>query len=118
MTEAEIAMWRLLRHGFPDAHFRRQVPIGVHIADFATHKHKLVIEVDGGQHDERVDRNRTVALAKAGFRVIRFWNNDVLANTNGVAFLIDDALSSNSTPTPTLPPPGGGSFAEPHSWHV
>jgi very-short-patch-repair endonuclease len=108
MTDAETAMWRLLRLGFPDEHFRKQVPIGVHVADFATHRHKLIIEVDGGQHGTRKDEERTRTIAAAGFRVIRFWNSDVLQNPDGVAHLISTALGSNATPTPTLPPQGGG----------
>lgn len=108
MTNAEVAMWKLLRLGFPDARFRKQVPIGIHVADFATHKHKLVIEVDGGQHGGWRDQERTRMIAAAGFRLIRFWNNDVLRNADGIARLIRIALGSDATPTPTLPPPGGG----------
>jgi very-short-patch-repair endonuclease len=114
---AEVAMWRLLRLGFPDAHFRRQVPIGVYTADFASHKHKLVIEVDGGQHCDSRDRARTIAIEEAGYRVIRFWNNDVLGNDEGVARMIDAALVSESTTTQALPPQGGGSNAEQAPWH-
>ena len=111
-------MWRLLRVGFPDARFRRQVPIGVHVADFASHRSKLVIEVDGGQHNGERDDERTRLIDAAGYRVIRFWNNDVLGNPEGVARMIDTALVSNSTPTPPLPPPGGGRIAEHRPWHV
>jgi very-short-patch-repair endonuclease len=118
MTKAEIAMWRLLRLGFPDDHFRKQVPIGVYTADFASHRHKLVIEVDGGQHGGAGDQTRTRVIEAAGFRVIRFWNNDVLQNSDGVALVIDAALVSKSTPTPTLPPQGGGNSTETPSWRV
>src|SRR5260221_12351994 len=59
MTDAERAMWRLLREGFPDARFRRQVPIRSFIADFASHRVRLVIEVDGGQHSEEKDSARS-----------------------------------------------------------
>src|SRR5205085_11572796 len=59
MTDAERAMWRLLREGFPDARFRRQVPIRSFIADFASHRVRLVIEIDGGQHSEEQDSGRT-----------------------------------------------------------
>ena len=118
LTKAEMAMWRLLRAAFPTAHFRKQVPIGRHVADFTSHKAKLVIEVDGGQHGGKRDDRRTSVLNEAGYRVIRFWNNEVLGNPAGVARLVEAALVSNSTPTPTLPPHGGGSDTEPTPWHV
>jgi very-short-patch-repair endonuclease len=116
MTKAERAMLRLLRAGFPDWHFRKQVPIGRQVADFASHRAKLVIEVDGGQHGDSRDADRTRILSAAGYRVVRFWNNDVLGNPDGVAGMIDAALVSNATPTPTLPPQGGGNLAESFSW--
>jgi very-short-patch-repair endonuclease len=115
-TDAEVAMWRLLRLGFAGARFRKQVPIGLHVADFASHRHKLVIEVDGSQHGEMKDRARTKMIEAAGFRVIRFWNNDVLRNADGVARVIEAALVSTATPTPTLPPQGGGSYQEQFPW--
>ena len=116
LTKAEAAMLRLLRSAFPDWHFRKQVPIGRHVADFASHRAKLVIEVDGGQHGGKRDEERTTVLRAAGYRVIRFWNNDVLGNPDGVAMSIETALVSSATPTPTLPPQGGGGNAEPSSW--
>ena len=109
-------MLHLLRCTFPDWHFRKQVPIGRDFADFASHRAKLVIEVDGGQHCEARDASRTRILKAAGYRVIPFWNNDVLGNPDGVAMLIDAALVSSATPTPTLPPQGGGGSPEPSSW--
>ena len=118
MTKAEIAMWRVLRVAFPDHHFRKQVPIGRLTADFASHGAKLIIEVDGGQHGGARDEVRTRVLQAAGHRVIRFWNNDVLDNPDGVARTIDAALVSTATPTPALPPQGGGSSTEPPTWHV
>jgi primosomal protein N' (replication factor Y) len=79
---------RLLRYKF-----RRQHPIGDFIVDFACTEHGLVIELDGGQHaDNLVDSRRTTCLEDRGWRVIRFWNNDVLANTNGVIETILRAL--------------------------
>jgi very-short-patch-repair endonuclease len=71
---------RLLRYKF-----RRQHPIGQYIVDFACTKHRLAIELDGGQHaDNSADESRTVWLERHGWKLIRFWNNDVLNNTNGV----------------------------------
>jgi very-short-patch-repair endonuclease len=71
---------RLLRYKF-----RRQRPIGHYIADFACIEHRLVIELDGGQHaDDTADAQRTAWLESRDWRVIRFWNNDVLGNTAGV----------------------------------
>jgi very-short-patch-repair endonuclease len=92
MTDAERAMWRLLREGFPDARFRRQVPIRSFFADFASHRVRLVIEVDGGQHSEEKDAERTRLIEAEGYRVLRFWNSDALANPDGVWNLINRAL--------------------------
>jgi very-short-patch-repair endonuclease len=94
MTDAERTIWRALKASFPDHHFRKQVPFGSYIADFACHAAKLIIEVDGGQHAEQqvYDENRTAFLEDEGYRVLRFWNNDVLANTNGVMETISLSL--------------------------
>ncbi|HEY0116182.1 MAG TPA: DUF559 domain-containing protein [Allosphingosinicella sp.] len=108
-TDAELAMWRLLRECFPEARFRRQVPILRFFADFASHRHKLVIEVDGGQHGEEVDLFRTDSIESEGYRVLRFWNNDVLANADGVAAAIAAAIPGGELhPTPTPPHQGEG----------
>jgi very-short-patch-repair endonuclease len=83
-TDAERQVWRVVRSGAPaEFGFRRQVPIGPFIADFACHKAKLVVEVDGGQHDPDApaEISRTRLLTREGYRVIRFWNNEVLANS-------------------------------------
>jgi len=105
MTDAERAIWRILREAFSEHHFRRQVPIRHFIADFACHKSKLVIEVDGSQHSTEVDASRTVALESEGYRVIRFWNNDVLGNPDGVWTAIETALHDYH-PTPAPPHQG------------
>jgi very-short-patch-repair endonuclease len=106
-------MWRLLRSLKPlGMHFRRQAPIGVYIADFAWHEGKLVIELDGSQHAEvrrTYDEGRTAWLASQGYRVLRFWNNDVLKAPRSVGEAILAAASNDPTPYPS--PQGGGEQA-------
>ena len=106
MTDAERRMWALLRTVFPDWRFRRQVPIRQYIADFASHRARLIIEVDGGQHNEEIDAPRTAVLERDGYRFVRFWNNDVLANIDGVATLLTKALDETS-PQPDSSPSTG-----------
>ena len=86
LTDAELRLWLLLRdRRLAGYRFRRQHPVGDFIVDFACTKHHLVVEADGGQHsDSEADARRTKILEEEGWRVIRFWNNDVLANTEGV----------------------------------
>ena len=84
-TDAETRMWSLRRHCLPDAHFRRQAPIRKFTADFASHGLKLVVEVDGGQHSEKRDGRRTALIEAEGYRVLHFWNHDVLSKGDGVA---------------------------------
>jgi very-short-patch-repair endonuclease len=109
-TEAERKLWWNLRHRLPLAgsHFRRQVHLGRYIVDFVSHGLKLIIEVDGGQHaeQERRDAARTRFLESEGYRVLRFWNNDVLGNIDGVLEMIQNAILA--TPTPTPPHKGEG----------
>ena len=89
-------MWSALRHRRLSRYrFRRQHPIGDFVVDFACTEHALVIEVDGGQHsDNPLDAHRTAWLESQGWRVIRFWNNDVLNNTSGVIEAILQALQA------------------------
>jgi very-short-patch-repair endonuclease len=109
-TEAERKLWWHLRHrlSVPNTHFRRQVRLGSYIVDFASHAARLVIEVDGGHHSERseADAARTRFLEAEGYRVLRYWNNDVLANIDGVLEDIQRAMTT--TPTPNPSPQGGG----------
>jgi very-short-patch-repair endonuclease len=107
MTDAERKLWRVLREAFGEQHFRRQVPIRHFIVDFASHRMKLVIEVDGGQHDDAVDAARTRIIEDEGYRVIRFWNYEVLGNPDGVWTAIDTALHEHH-PTPAPPHQGEG----------
>ncbi len=73
--------------------FRRQHQIGQYIVDFVCLEKKLVIECDGGQHTEEVDKERTLFLEQEGFKVLRFWDNDILKNIEGVYEVIAKALS-------------------------
>ncbi len=107
MTPAERALWRILKESFGDWHFRKQVPLRHFIADFASHRAKLVIEVDGGQHEGAKDLPRTRMIEDEGYRVLRFWNNEVLGNPDGVWTMIDAALREQH-PTPAPPHQGEG----------
>ena len=84
-TDAEKAIWRMLRNRqFAALKFRRQHPIGRYFVDFYCHEKRLVIEIDGGQHSVARDRERTEYLDARRLTVLRFWNNEVLANPEGV----------------------------------
>jgi len=93
MTDAERRLWSVLRNRGVGPKFRRQVPIGPFIVDFAAIDERVVIEVDGGQHAESVrDQGRDRYLEAQGFRVLRFWNTEVLTNLDGVVTAIRRAL--------------------------
>ena len=92
-TEAEKRLWWHLRsRQIEGAKFVRQFPIGPHVADFACREAHLAIELDGGQHDETVDTPRTAVIEAFGYRIIRFWNHEVLQNTSGVLDAIRNEL--------------------------
>lgn len=95
-TDAERALWRGLRAAFPEAKFRRQSPVGPYFADFLSFSTKLIIEADGGQHGEAAayDARRTRYLEEQGYRVLRFWNNEILHNMDGVLTAIGAHLPS------------------------
>ena len=109
-TDAELAFWHVVKakrfHGYK---FRRQHPVGPFYADFACIEHMLVVEIDGGQHAEnKKDAERTAYLESKGFEVIRFWNNDVLSNMEGMLHTLSLTLSRrerelNSTHQSPLP---------------
>jgi very-short-patch-repair endonuclease len=111
-TEAEKKLWQPLRQPpFKEHHFRRQATIGPYFADFASHQLKVVIELDGGQHSlSTSDGTRTRYLEAYGYRVLRFWNNEVRDNISGVLVAIDAAINADRPPTPDPSPPqaGGG----------
>jgi len=94
-TDAERILWRALRNRqLGDAKFRRQVRIGPFIADFACFERRLVVELDGGQHAdaEHYDDGRVKSIQRQGYRVLRFWNNEVLENLPGLLEAIKMAL--------------------------
>ena len=105
-------MWPYLKQlSLNNSHFRRQATIGPYFADFACHAQRIVIEIDGGQHsDSASDAIRTRYLEALGYRVLRFWNNDVLNNAESVAEVISAAITERIPPTPDPSPPqaGGG----------
>ena len=111
MTEAEKVLWGALRRDALGARFRRQVVFDRSwILDFYAPSAKLAIEVDGGQHSEGADRARTAYLASRGVTVLRFWNNEVLENLEGVCMAVDAvlaALSGKTSPLAPLPREGG-----------
>ncbi len=100
--QPERILWRLLREAFPEAHFRRQVPIGPYFADFASHGAKLIIELDGdthgGDHAQSYDAARDAFLRSAGYSVLRIPNTEI-GNLDGVWSLIDLWLSNDGTVT-------------------
>ena len=112
MTEAEERLWQRLRfrqtHGY---RFRRQVPLGRFIADFMCHEARLIVEIDSGQHDplSESEVQRTRFLESEGYRVLRFWNNDVMENADGVHAVIAQHLR-RLHPHPNPPPSRGRAF--------
>lgn len=107
-TEAERRLWMRLRsRQLNYAKFRRQYPISPFIADFCCEEHKLVVELDGGQHAERAeaDQKRTAFLVRKGYRIIRFWDHEVMEEIGAVLERIVDELKS---PHPSPLPSGEG----------
>jgi very-short-patch-repair endonuclease len=108
-TIAESKLWRKLRvrelSGFK---FVRQEPIGRYVADFVCREYRLIIEVDGGQHvDSKRDMVRDAWLREHRYRVLRFWNNDVIENLDGVLETILAALPAETPPHPNPLPVNG-----------
>ena len=112
LTEAEKHLWYFLRLKNFGVKFRRQAVIGKYIVDFVCYEKKLIIEVDGGQHaDSEKDQERDHWLKGQGFEILRFWNNEVLGNREGVLQRIINFLGTPSREkayTPFLPLPTSG----------
>ena len=108
-TDAEQVPWLALRGrrlaGFK---FRRQWTLGSFIVDFCCLERRLIVEADGGQHSAEADAGRTAWLEQQGYRVIRFWNHDVLGNTDGVLQMISEALTQQDPHPDPLPQAGEG----------
>jgi very-short-patch-repair endonuclease len=105
-TDAERLLWQYLRRKQIDGcRFRRQVPVAGYIADFVCIEAKLVVELDGGQHQEQIayDARRDARLIADGYRVLRFWNNQVFEETTAVLETILNELQA-LCPLPDLPP--------------
>ncbi len=122
MTDAEQRLWHHLKNRQLDGFkFRRQHPTGRYVLDFYCDDAKLAIELDGGQHADPAraahDDERTRWLAREGVRVVRFWNNDVLTNTEGVLELVRSALAEAPSPRPSPAEAGEGRVrVSPREW--
>ncbi|HEX6792569.1 MAG TPA: endonuclease domain-containing protein [Casimicrobiaceae bacterium] len=106
-TDAEHTLWQRLRgRQLEGCKFRRQHPYDDYILDFVCLDRKVIVEVDGGQHDEQreYDETRTASLESAGFVVLRFWNNEVLGDMDGVLEAIRQRLDARAKPSPPNPP--------------
>jgi very-short-patch-repair endonuclease len=110
-TDTEKLLWKHLRAKQMEGYkFRRQEPIGSYVVDFVCHEKRIVIEVDGGQHSTESERDyeRDKWLKGQGYKVLRFWNNEVLVNIRGVLEVIQDCLNH----PPLTPPINGGEIEE------
>jgi very-short-patch-repair endonuclease len=119
MTDAESRLWRALRRGQLNGyHFRRQHPVGPFTLDFYCPSLRLAIELDGGQHaaqQKQADERRTRFLLEKNIAVVRYWNNDVFGNFQGVLADLVTVIEKrvrDVTPSPSLPLSGGGSAAD------
>jgi very-short-patch-repair endonuclease len=104
LTDTEKVLWRHLRAKQVEGHkFRRQEPIGKYIVDFVCHEKRIIIELDGGQHSIDKDRDieRDEWLTGQGYKILRFWNNEVLTNIDGVL----EVIKENCLKHPPLTPP-------------
>lgn len=113
-TDCENMLWSRLRgHRLSGLKFRRQQPVGVYVVDFFCPEKKLIVELDGGQHQARAeyDADRDAWLKAEGYTVLRYWNNEITGNLEGVLEHIGRAagIFAEAPPSPQpLPPQGGG----------
>lgn len=111
MTEAERALWKHIRlRQLGGYKFRRQQPLGQYVVDFICFEKRLIIEVDGGQHSEQIsyDSKRSQCFENQGYRLLRFWDNEVLKNTEAVVETILKTLELEDNTPHLHPPPQGG----------
>jgi len=116
MTRAEILLWRYLKaHHLDGLAFRRQAPMGKYVVDFVCHSARIIVELDGETHDfderQQHDAVRDAWLASRGYHVLRFTNEDVLSNLEGVLTVIGEAATARARSAPpslSLPRMGGG----------
>jgi very-short-patch-repair endonuclease len=103
LTDAEFKIWNRLRsRAIEGCKFVRQEPIGRYVVDFVCRERRLIVEIDGGQHaDNKRDQARDRWMRDHNYRILRFWNNDVLSNTAGVLETIANALHGEVPPHPT-----------------
>jgi len=113
LTYPERRLWKLLRE--TDLHFRRQAPFGPYIVDFVCHRHRLIVELDGGVHNlpevSHRDAERELWLTGRGYRVMRFPNEQAVSDATGVVQMILATVGAD-TPTPSPSPQGGGEHDE------
>ena len=112
-TDTERLLWRYLKNRqVVGVKFRRQQPIEAYIVDFVSFDKRIVIELDGGQHaeNEEYDGQRDACLYANGFVVLRFWNNEIIENIEGVLEVIRDQCLRVAPPPPTPLPQGAGEF--------
>jgi very-short-patch-repair endonuclease len=113
-TDCEQRLWQLLRNrGLEGFKFRRQATVGPYVVDFLCAQHRLIVEIDGGQHNEDADRIRTRFLQMEGYAILRFWNHEVIENIEGVIEAIrirlNAARMAPDSPSPNpLPHAGEG----------
>ena len=100
LTDAEQQLWQLLRsRQLAEIKFRRQVPLGPWVVDFVSFEQMLIVEADGSQHAESAhDQIRDTDLRNRGFCILRFWNNDILGNADGVLQKIMDTIEQSPSP--------------------
>ncbi len=126
MTESENRLWRHLRaHRLNGQKFRRQQPIGPYVVDFVHFGSRLIVEADGGQHNDAPhDKQRDNWLRQQGFTVLRFWNHEIIGNLEGVLATIMKAVTNPPSPQPlshkgrgalSLHRPQGEQARDPHS---